>query len=278
MKYVLCPEIQSKTHKWFKGKKEKKSSTLTLGWSASQILAGLPVLEAMEHVAQSLVLRAGRISASAPQFSSEQDHILPVELPFVSSAAFPFPSAERAQRLQRLLAHSVSCRQTGRRGFAALLSQLFQGVQGSWSLFEFPAMAKGAGPNSLYRFLLAGERVPGNLSRWLRTGWQWKALQAGGEVSSSLWGLCLLPGGDLDLLEMVVTSDGGSCRLLCSLCPFFKPWMLDGLSLSLVSSELCAPDPQPHLSALKCLCWQMWPSVSQDERENAEGIFVFYTF
>lgn len=36
--------------------RRKKSSALTLGWSASQILAGLPVLEVMEQVAQSLVL------------------------------------------------------------------------------------------------------------------------------------------------------------------------------------------------------------------------------
>ena len=72
-------------------------------------------------------------------------------------------------------------------------------------------MAEGIVPNSLPPFLLAGKRMPANLS------WSGSGLGAGRktpgrpgeEVNTSLWGMPLLLDVGLNLLAVVVTGDGG---------------------------------------------------------------------
>lgn len=74
----------------------------------------------------------------------------------------------------------------------------------------------------------------------------------------------LPPGGDLSLLAVVVTSDGGEVAMLSAVSALVsRGYTLDSRkALKVLGQEktVCVPG----LSALKCLCLQTWPSVNQN--------------
>lgn len=98
-------------------------------------------------------------------------------------------------------------------------------MEGSQSLFYFPAVAEGILQSSSAPFgwMSVGVDVGEPGPEWLRVraGKEWHTGPEA-EVNTSLWGLPLLLGGDLNALVVVVTSDGGKSPSFLQFLPSFQ--------------------------------------------------------
>lgn len=136
----------------------------------------------------------------------------------------------------------------GRWGFAALLSNCFRIYRGCGAFSSSQAR-----PRACYKTLCTrvfGWRVDAGepVLEWLRTPcWQWKARQAWRQGEHLPVGTAPPPGWDLNLLAVVVTSDGGKLPSFLQSLPFSQevgPCMLGRLSTGLGQERtVCAPDP-----------------------------------
>lgn len=91
MKYVLCPDIQGKTHKGFIRGGGEGGKALPQNWAGqtARYSGGLPVLAEMEKEAKTPLSNVQDDSASASTVTLLHNCALYIELPFVSSPAFP---------------------------------------------------------------------------------------------------------------------------------------------------------------------------------------------